>query len=816
MILKIIDFCGIFNYYTRQLLTKIKTVAVSKLILLGIFIFCGITLKASYNGCVFLDNNENAQFDTGDKGVEGVCVSDGLHVVKTDAGGNFILPGAQVTRFIFITVPAGYKAAGKHYIPIGSKDASYDFALKPYKRTLNSSKFIQLADTETHEHKKWIKDVKDYSTNYDVGFIIHTGDICYEDGLNFHAENVNSHTMGVPVYYCIGNHDLVKGEYGEQLFETLFGPVYYSFDAGNTHFIVTPMANGDVKPSYTLNQLYEWLINDLEHVSPEKNLVVFNHDLLTYDEKFHIKGRNKKYVDLNEHNLKAWVYGHWHINFYKKHGGDGPVSVCASTPDKGGIDHSPSNFLVFNITNEGEVKITPRYTYVERQLAITTSESALPYNVDRQRNLVSVNTYHTSAQVQIVKGLFINPKGSQITLDFQQNSDWNWSVVIPDWFELSESTEVQVEVAFDDGKNIIQKGNFSNEKEGLSIKWLSNLNANTWMAKAVVGNSKVFVATIDDFAMEKCGIHALDIATGDKLWTYKTKGSIKNSFCYSKEMVLLTDHFGNVYALNANDGQLLWETSLGQSSLGAFVTGSVVKDDIYYTGFGNYLKAIDINSGSVIWQNKAWSGGEGNTATMTVVNDVLITGSNWNALYIHDISNGNLLWKMSDNGFRFRSSSATCHNDTLYVCSQKGIGLFNVYTGELYQYVETPYDLQVATKPIVYNGLIIFGTSGDGIVAYDIQRGDEVWHINTGEALFYTAPYSSPKSQTVESAPELINGEIFFGASDGCLYRVNPIDGTVIQKFELGAPILAPVASFDKGFIISDFGGNVYSFEVND
>ena len=57
--------------------------------------------------------------------------------------------------------------------------------------------------------------------------------------------------MGIPVYYCLGNHDLLKGEYGEKMFEDLFGPVYYSFESGNIHFVVTPMLRGDHKPGFT-------------------------------------------------------------------------------------------------------------------------------------------------------------------------------------------------------------------------------------------------------------------------------------------------------------------------------------------------------------------------------------------------------------------------------------------------------------------------------------------------------------------------------------------------------------------------------------
>ena len=60
-----------------------------------------------------------------------------------------------------------------------------------------------------------------------------------------HIELMNTTNMNCPIFYCIGNHDLVEGQYGEELFESIYGPTYYSFDVGSTHYIVTPMLMGD-------------------------------------------------------------------------------------------------------------------------------------------------------------------------------------------------------------------------------------------------------------------------------------------------------------------------------------------------------------------------------------------------------------------------------------------------------------------------------------------------------------------------------------------------------------------------------------------
>ena len=143
---------------------------------------------------------------------------------------------------------------------------------------------------------------------------------------------------------------MVKGKYGEVLFESIYGPLYYSFDAGNVHYIVTPMPGGDHAPGYTADDVCRWLKNDLAHIRPGTPVVVFNHDLLTYEDAFIFKSKNAGSINLNEHNLKAWVYGHWHINYMKKQGD--VYSVCTSSLDKGGKDHSTTAFRVMHVDSK--------------------------------------------------------------------------------------------------------------------------------------------------------------------------------------------------------------------------------------------------------------------------------------------------------------------------------------------------------------------------------------------------------------------------------------------------------------------------------
>ena len=76
----------------------------------ALFLGVGSSVFAQIEGKVYIDANGNGICDAGERGLKGVCVQDGLNVVKTTDDGHFILPGHKDTRFVTLTVPDGYQA----------------------------------------------------------------------------------------------------------------------------------------------------------------------------------------------------------------------------------------------------------------------------------------------------------------------------------------------------------------------------------------------------------------------------------------------------------------------------------------------------------------------------------------------------------------------------------------------------------------------------------------------------------------------------------------------------------------------------------
>lgn len=803
-------------------------------------------MAQGFTGRVFIDTNADGQLNNQEKGLAGVRVSDGLHVTITDANGNYRLPGHARTRFVFMTTPAGYRYTQSFYIHADSTLPAYNFGVQPVaKASSTAAKFVRLADTETYQFNNWITDAKEYARNENADFMIHTGDICYEKGMAFHAQYINTRTMGLPVYYCIGNHDLVKGPYGEALYESLFGPVFYSFDAGPAHFIVTPMRYGDYQPSYTIDDVVQWLKNDLANTSPEKPVIVFNHDLLTYDTLFTIRSKNDS-INLNEHHLKAWIYGHWHINFARTHGNSGIRSICAAPPPDGGIDNSASNFDVISVDKNGISFVQRRYTYVHDQL-VSVSPNASGVAFDGDKMVISVNTYHTASPVNKVLFSLFDKKGNLVKqVPLQPRTDWNWfaTTAIPaawmngvytatlettlstgrmlfrrDTFMLAKNTPVKINKPSADWPEVLQNiqrtGTTGITTAGsLHLQWTANLGGNIWKSSPICAAGKVFIGTIDDEGNHHSSITALDAQTGKQLWQFPTGNSIKHSISYHNGLLLATDAEGVTYALNAATGQLRWQHTGDHKNLPAYNSGGAIYDNTYYTGAGNYLQALDINTGQVKWTNHDWTGGEGTPAAMAIHNGQLITSSNWNHLFAHNAATGKLQWKRADEGIRFRSGTPAFFDNLLYVHGINKLHMLDPATGKTTDSIPVTEELKTMTAPLVTGNYIIICTAAGGMIAFDKKSKKEQWRFVPGEALFYSAPYSSPSSATIESTPLLAGNRLIAAASDGYVYVIDLNTGKMISRFNTSAPVFADMAVYNGMLYVADFSGNVNAFSL--
>ena len=694
----------------------------NKKILAAILLTIGILILAAgvAAGIYFTAKNDRySGYVTDGSGapMSGVSVTNGKDVVKTDEDGHYVMDGWLKDRFVTVTIPTGYWTED-YYIEVTDAKEGYDFVLEKSDRDYTDHTFLQVADSEVGSGGvgEWIENVKAAAEDTGAAFIMHTGDICYEDGLRTHLSGMNSENMPAPVRYAIGNHDYINwGGYGEAYFESIYGPVCYSFEVGNIHYVVTPMVHGvDYLGRYTNADVWRWVKNDLENTDPDMKVVMFNHDYCTSDEDgFEVSYGLGGKLDLKEYGLVAWIYGHWHYNLmYQTE--CGAFNICTGQPSGGGIDSTVP--AVRSVTMSGG-------------------------------ELVSSDMYY-----------------------------YDFEGAVP-------------EAGYD---------------------WTVNAGGNGYFAEPIVNGNTVYTATADDGWPKDCNISAFNADTGEKVWTYATKNSVRNSMFLTEDGKLLAqDITGLVYCLDAGSGELVWSTDTRLSAVRNTGLNVIAEGDKVYCGGAQKSVRLNLSDGSLVWESGNDRANSSPTR-MVVCGDLLLVGSHWDELIAYDKGSGKRMWSNDGDGIRYRTSTPFIYEGGIYVTTSASILELDPKSGKVVRSAALEgLNFDTAAIPYISGDTVYLGTAESGIAAVNLKSLELEWNFTDVDgALVSSTPYTKPSCKQVQSGVVELNGCLYFGGMDGAVYKLNK-QGGLIAKAEIGSPILAAPAVYGDSVIVIDFSGNV-------
>ena len=275
-------------------------------------------------GTVFLDANQNLLKEPVEFGVAGVVVSNGCNTVLTDSAGDYQISLAP-TEILFISKPADYSIPVdennipqffyRHYPngtpneitgtsvewlwpviePTGILPDSIDFPLFP--STMANENFLAHGFADTQAQYGTGQDmVREELVNplignpYGAKFGLTVGDVVFDNLGLYERHKAMMGLMDIPQWYLPGNHDMnfesPNGYFANETYKKHFGPTYYSFDYGNVHFVMLNNVEyaGEGKDfgrseyrGYINPIQLQWLQSDLNHIPPEKLLVIASH-----------------------------------------------------------------------------------------------------------------------------------------------------------------------------------------------------------------------------------------------------------------------------------------------------------------------------------------------------------------------------------------------------------------------------------------------------------------------------------------------------------------------------------------------------------
>ena len=259
-------------------------------------------------GVVYEDRNKNGRQDDQETGIEGVSVSNGRDVVRTDDDGRYEI-GVTNETIIFVSKPADYMVPVDenqlpqfYYIhypqgsplqtrypgikPTGPLPESVDFPL--YRQPASDFRALLFADPQTRslgELEDMRADVARELRGTDAAFGITAGDVVNDPLDLFGPHNEIVATMGVPWWNLPGNHDMnydvPDDTYATETYKSVYGPTDYSFDYGQVHFVnmdnVQYLGQGNGYRGFLNERQLEWLENDLANVPSDTLVVITTH-----------------------------------------------------------------------------------------------------------------------------------------------------------------------------------------------------------------------------------------------------------------------------------------------------------------------------------------------------------------------------------------------------------------------------------------------------------------------------------------------------------------------------------------------------------
>ncbi len=708
-------------------------------------------------------------------GLPGVRVSNGEHIVETDADGRYALevePGEH--RFVFLAVPDGHRPShGFYQSTHGCTEPreGVDFELEPDPDRRNRT-FALAHISDTHVTVEGAltsgdvlaQHVQDLAKESTPDLIVTTGDMTDWGGVaQLECVRDAFETVPVPVYVLFGGHDGNEERHGgvsaDEIarmkdtpnnpelidlvsknrdkactlnFESVLGPTYYSFDRGGRHFVIYPNEDGYYSPEGR-ERKQTWLWADLALQSDDREIVMAVHGPPA-----------PAFLDrLSRYNVGLILFGHWHSSKVYGHG----KTVLAVAPSFcfGGIDTSPRGYRLVRFGDDG---------------------------------------------------LEVAFKASQKTASSPET---------PARILLGGSGEMR-------------------------LRWEQRLPMGLHRAAPVRAGDRILLSLGDDGYPPQGGIACVEAETGRLVWQTYTDASVKNSVAVSSSETTDDDDLcaavsvaGRVYALSVPSGDVVWEADLPGYPGRWIYTSPAVADGHVYAGAKAGYGAYSLETGEQEWyteidHNDAWSC----YASPQVYQELLVALVQRKAILALNRHTGEVVWERGV-GAEFPYASPALIG-RLVVTGGEAANL-HFHTGDPGHLAvldarsgDVVWDRSVLPSRyptgLIAGGGRIYATTPDGVVlCCDLNTGDEVWRYETGDDLVDMVPYRRGV-RSVLAAPVAYDGHIVVCGCDGYLYVLDAESGVCAGRGYLGSHVSAAPCLVGGGICLGTYDGRLLCYDI--
>ena len=306
---------------------------------------------------------------------------------------------------------------------------------------------------------------------------------------------------------------------------------------------------------------------------------------------------------------------------------------------------------------------------------------------------------------------------------------------------------------------------------------------------------------------------AVNARTGRKNWTRRLAppgGKLRDGFgggiAYANGIVYAVTGFGEVLAVRARDGRILWRKGTGVPFRAA---PAVQAGRIFVIGHDNRLQVFATQNGERLWEQAALS----ESATILAAPSVALSGE----IVIAGFTSGELQSLRAANGLNN-------WNDSLGARAQTNTPLSEISS--------------IVSGPVIDGDRVFAVSHGGELVAIETRTGQRAWDADyasmqwpwvSGNVIFLVTldgqllclERASGRLRWVRplrrrarngdpvrwNGPILVGGRLRVAASDGELLSLSPFNGRILARQQLRPGIrLAPIVANGIVYILTDKG----------
>ncbi|MFN8179225.1 MAG: PQQ-binding-like beta-propeller repeat protein [bacterium] len=796
---------------------------------------------------VFQDADSSGTFDAGESLLAGIGISNGYNTFVTDAQGEVDVPvDRAIYRFATLSIPAGQwpTTSWFHWVPVGTAGPdTVDFGLKVCPETaadVDSIRWIHIADTQVQTWTEPYRMDLDFEQINRLPehplFLINTGDLVEVGTDSTHwnhyvSQLAVSHSIVFPV---VGNHDVIPALNECENYERWAGPPYYSFDAGNWHFVVYNGAGNNANAATPMQDI--WLHADLFNKPPGSHAILFQHYLAQ-------ESPAPKVAYWASAGVVANFSGHWHSHQFAERS-YGVADYNISWTRNGSVDRTPRVFGMVTCTRDGQIRYEQRRLRVDHRSSVASPQAQ--QTVGRDAVEILVNAYDSASLVSHLTASISGAGGGLPGASLTREGISLWRVLVDASSLPPGPYTVTISGGFADGAPISLSQSFYLDDivpitrapstdwpmfrrcsagssyvdldlhPPLRLAWCIPVTGMVAESSPVVAGGKVYFGCRPERSVGEAGVTACDAVTGSVDWFAHLPSGIALAPAVAGNVVLATTMSDSIYGLDRATGARLW--AVRQIEPKYTMTAPIFEGSKVWAGTEPKPQQLQWATGARDWITENL----GSPWYSTIIYSAPAVGPNY--IYFSffgwdDPTTGGFKIVSRTDGSTIRSE-AGCNRspiwtpDYVYV-----VGALDRNNQTLTARNETGAAQWVSAtnmgagtgSPAIAHGILVVPGQYGAIQGFRASDGLNLW-TKPVDTQLYDMEEGWGDVHASNSTPAIADSIVYVGSNDGRLYALDLFTGAELWRWDLGVPIASSPAISGNMLFVAAEDEHLYAF----